>query len=42
VSTAMRESVTINGAHVLQADVIAENGILHIIDKVLIPPFTRL
>ncbi len=42
LSTAVRESVTINGAHVLQADVMAENGVLHIIDKVLIPPFTRL
>ena len=40
VSTAVRESVTINGAHVLEADVRADNGILHVIDKVLIPPFT--
>ncbi len=40
VSTAVRESVTINGGHVLEADVMTENGILHIIDKVLIPPFT--
>jgi uncharacterized surface protein with fasciclin (FAS1) repeats len=40
VSTAVRESITINGGHVLQADVRADNGILHVIDKVLIPPFT--
>jgi len=27
---------------VLQANVIADNGIIHAIDKVLIPPFTML
>jgi uncharacterized surface protein with fasciclin (FAS1) repeats len=40
VSTAVRESVTINGGHVLEADVMAENGMIHVLDKVLIPPFT--
>jgi uncharacterized surface protein with fasciclin (FAS1) repeats len=40
VTTAVRESIKINGAHVLEADVRADNGILHVIDKVLIPPFT--
>ena len=42
VTTAVRESITINGGHVLQANVIADNGIMHVIDKVLIPPFTML
>jgi uncharacterized surface protein with fasciclin (FAS1) repeats len=42
VTTAVRESIKINGAHVLEADVMADNGILHVIDKVLIPPFTLL
>ncbi len=42
VTTAVRESIKINGGHVLQADVSADNGIIHIIDKVLIPPFTFL
>jgi uncharacterized surface protein with fasciclin (FAS1) repeats len=42
VTTAVRESIKINGAHVLRADVNADNGILHVIDKVLIPPFTML
>ncbi len=42
VTTAVRESIKINGAHVLQADVRADNGIIHIIDKVLIPPFAFL
>ncbi len=42
VTTAVRESITINGGHVLEANVIADNGILHVIDKVLVPPFTML
>src|SRR5712692_7034669 len=42
VTTSVRESITINGGHVLQANVIADNGILLVIDKVLIPLFTRL
>ncbi len=42
VTTAVRESIKINGGHVLQADVRADNGIIHIIDKVLIPPFAFL
>jgi uncharacterized surface protein with fasciclin (FAS1) repeats len=42
VTTAVRESITINGAHVLRADVKAVNGIMHVIDKVLVPPFTML
>jgi uncharacterized surface protein with fasciclin (FAS1) repeats len=42
VTTSVRESITINGGHVLQANVIADNGILHVIDKVLVPLFTRL
>jgi uncharacterized surface protein with fasciclin (FAS1) repeats len=42
VSTAVSESITINGGHVLQADVSADNGIIHVIDKVLIPPLTLL
>jgi uncharacterized surface protein with fasciclin (FAS1) repeats len=42
VTTAVRESIKINGGHVIQANVIADNGILHVIDKVLIPQFTML
>ena len=42
VTTAVRESIKINGGHVIEANVIADNGILHVIDKVLVPPFTRL
>jgi uncharacterized surface protein with fasciclin (FAS1) repeats len=42
VTTSVRESITINGGQVLRANVIADNGIMHVIDKVLIPPFTML
>ena len=42
VSTEVRESIKINRAHVVEANVIADNGILHVIDKLLVPPFTRL
>ncbi len=42
VTTAMQESIKINGAHVLVADVSADNGVMHIIDKVLVPQFMML
>jgi len=42
VTTSIRESIKINGGHVILANVKADNGIMHVIDKVLIPPFTRL
>jgi uncharacterized surface protein with fasciclin (FAS1) repeats len=42
VTTSVQESITINGAHVIRADIIADNGIMHVIDKVLVPPFTML
>jgi uncharacterized surface protein with fasciclin (FAS1) repeats len=31
------KTVTVNGAHVVKADVAASNGVIHVIDKVLIP-----
>ncbi len=31
-------SVSVNGANVVQADVIASNGIIHAVDKVIVPP----
>jgi uncharacterized surface protein with fasciclin (FAS1) repeats len=42
VTTSVRESIKINGVHVIQANVPADNGVLHIIDNILVPPFTRL
>ena len=42
VTTAVQESITINGAHVVEANIIADNGIMHVIDNVLVPPFTML
>merc|ERR1712176_727207 len=30
--------VTVNGANVIKADVIASNGIIHVVDAVLLPP----
>jgi uncharacterized surface protein with fasciclin (FAS1) repeats len=42
VTTAVQESIKINGGHVLQANMIADNGIIHVIDKVLVPQFTTL
>ena len=42
VTTSVRESIKINGGHVIQANLKADNGIMHVIDKVLIPSFTML
>ncbi|HEV2583404.1 MAG TPA: fasciclin domain-containing protein [Ktedonobacteraceae bacterium] len=42
VTTQVRESIKINGANIVEANIKADNGILHVIDKVLVPPFTRL
>ena len=42
VTTSVRESITINGTHVIQANIMADNGIMHVIDKVLVPAFTLL
>jgi fasciclin domain-containing protein len=42
VTTEVRQSITINGAHVIRADIMADNGIMHVIDKVLVPAFTAI
>lgn len=42
INTAVRESITINGAKILHANMVTDNGILHVIDKVLLPPFIVL
>ena len=42
VTTEVQTSITINGAHVIRANINADNGVMHVIDKVLVPPFTVL
>lgn len=34
------DGVTVNGANVISADVMASNGVIHVIDAVLLPPAT--
>ena len=33
-----KRAVMINDANVIQTDIFAKNGVVHLIDKVLIPP----
>ena len=35
------KSVMINNSHVVSADIMASNGIIHVIDTVLLPPDTK-
>ena len=39
VTQSLLESIKVNGATVTRADVSADNGIVHVIDKVLVPHF---
>jgi uncharacterized surface protein with fasciclin (FAS1) repeats len=32
------DGVTVNGANVIAADVLASNGVIHVIDAVILPP----
>jgi uncharacterized surface protein with fasciclin (FAS1) repeats len=36
--TSKNGNVSVNGAHVVKADIMASNGVIHAIDKVLVPP----
>jgi len=38
VTLSTADGVTVNGATVTQADVIADNGVIHVIDAVILPP----
>ena len=38
VEITTRRGIDIAGAHIVKADIVASDGIIHIIDKVLIPP----
>jgi len=41
-TTTLLESVKVNGATITQANVNADNGVVHVIDKVLVPHFMVL
>lgn len=38
VALSTADGVTVNGAKVIQADVVADNGVIHVIDAVILPP----
>jgi uncharacterized surface protein with fasciclin (FAS1) repeats len=38
IALSTADGVTVNGARVIQADVIADNGVIHAIDAVILPP----
>lgn len=38
VTLSTADGVTVNGAKVIQADVVASNGVIHVIDTVIVPP----
>lgn len=38
VTLSTADGVTVNGAKVIQADVVASNGVIHVIDAVILPP----
>lgn len=38
VTLSTADGVTVNGAKVVQADVMADNGVIHVIDAVILPP----
>ena len=38
VTLSTADGVTVNGAKVIQADIVADNGVIHVIDAVIVPP----
>ena len=42
VTSTLLESIQVNGANITRANVSADNGIVHVIDKVLVPRFMIL
>jgi uncharacterized surface protein with fasciclin (FAS1) repeats len=42
VTSTLLESIKVNGAHITRGNVSADNGLIHVIDKVLVPPFMIL
>jgi uncharacterized surface protein with fasciclin (FAS1) repeats len=39
ITTTMLESITVNGARIIRGNFSADNGLIHVIDKVLVPRF---
>ena len=35
---ATKDGVTVNGAKVIKTDIVGKNGVIHVIDKVIMPP----
>ena len=42
VTSTLLESMKVNGARITRGNVSADNGLIHVIDKVLVPPFMIL
>src|SRR5437763_1022757 len=42
VTSTLLESMKVNGATITRTDVSADNGVVHVIDKVLVPHFMTL
>ena len=38
VTFSTADGVTINGANIIQTDIVADNGVIHVIDAVIVPP----
>ena len=38
IALSTADGVSVNGAKVIQADVVADNGVIHVIDAVILPP----
>jgi uncharacterized surface protein with fasciclin (FAS1) repeats len=41
VAIAHQDGITVNGAQVLETDILADNGVIHAIDEVLMPAMVR-
>jgi uncharacterized surface protein with fasciclin (FAS1) repeats len=42
ITSTLLESIKVNGAHITRANISADNGVIHVIDKVLVPHFMIL
>ena len=42
ITSTLLESIKVNGARIIRGNVSADNGLIHVIDKVLVPRFMIL